>query len=141
MCMAKKVSVLLMAALLAGCHSVPVSDEDVRRPPDRKIIAPAMLEPRPGAFPVMIKRDREYKIAGCAARVFIDTEPVVDLGAGQGVIVYLEPGQRAIAAKLCPEIGGGGTAELRADIGEGKHSSFRISAIDGTFPDIQPTAF
>ena len=138
----KLTAMLGCLALAYGCTTKPVSTEDMKRPPDNRIISSSFFDPRPGTLPIIIKRDSEFRIMPCMVRVSVDQEQVADLAPGEGVKLHVDRGERFLVAHFCPGVGGGEIIELLVRVAEGEHSTFRISGEGGgsgiTF---QPTSF
>jgi hypothetical protein len=136
------VLVLSISVVLLGCASKPVSTADMKHPPDSRVISSEFLEPTGEKWPIIIKRDSEFRIMPCMVRILVDAVAVVDLAPGEGVKLYVDEGERFLAAHLCPGIGGGEIIELLAPVGTGKHATFRVSSEGGGVGiSFQRTAF
>lgn len=134
--------VLAFLAFVLGCATKPVSTADMKRPPDKRVISSELFQARPGTRPIVIKRDSEFRIMPCMVRVSVDQRPIADLAPGEGVTLHVDEGERFLIAHFCPDVGGGEIIELLVRVGEGEHSTFRISGEGGgTGITFQPTSF
>lgn len=126
----------------AACATKPVSNAEMRPPPEKRILTASMLQPRSNTLPIVIKRDAEFRIMPCMVRIYVDGTQVADLAPGEGVTMHLVQGRRYLGAELCPDIGGGELIELVAEVFEGAPSTFRVSGKNaGESINFQPTAF
>jgi hypothetical protein len=132
----------LLGIFLVACASKPVSTADMKHPPDKRIISSAMFQPQAGTLPVVIKRDSEANLMPCMVRISVDGVPLVDLAPKEGVTLHVQEGERFLSAHLCPGIGGGEIRELMVRVGEGEHSTYRISGTGaGSGINFQPTMY
>jgi len=111
-------SVAVLASVVAGCATRPVSDSDTTPVRPDRVIDSRFLHPSPGSGTVTIKRDRGFGGSACSSRVFVDANPTADLRPSEKVVVYLPPGDHILSAwpnGMC----GGGMSEVRASVTTG----------------------
>jgi hypothetical protein len=133
---------LLVSAALIGCTTKPISTQEMKQPPDKRIIDGRLFQARPGTLPVVIKRDAEFRIMPCMVRVSVDKLAVADLAPGEGITLHIDKGERFLVAHFCPDVGGGEIIELFVRVEEEAHATFRISGEGGgTGITFQPTQF
>jgi hypothetical protein len=132
----------IFAAALCGCATQPIPTSDARQVSADRVLEKSYFETKPGAAEVIVKRDSGFLGAACAARVFIDAVPVMDLMPSEKAVLHLEPGDHIFSVQttgrgLCRD---SNTPEFRGSIAAGKVTTLRI-AIEMGGAAIYPTAF
>ena len=126
--------------LLAGCATTPVADMEAEPAPASAVLTGAYAQPRPGTGRVIVKRDRGFVASACSTRVFVDGQPVVDLSAGQIIVLHVPAGERFLAARA-NGICAGGLVEAKTTVAPGATVRYRISYGTNSEFTLQPTAF
>lgn len=140
----KAVLIALGVALgtCAGCATSPVSNADAVPVSRERILDPAYLENKPGTGQVTLKRDSGFLGGGCAARVFVNAVPVVELRTSEKAVLHLAPGEYIFSVQvtgrgLCKY---SNTPEIRSTVAASDALTFRVAVEMGGLA-IYPTAF
>jgi hypothetical protein len=107
-----------------------------------RVLEPAYLVEAPGTGQVTVKRDSGFLGSGCAARVFIDAVPVVELMPSEKAVLHLAAGDHIVSVQttnrgLCRD---SNTPEFRGSVTAGKSLTLRVGVEMGGLA-IYPTAF
>lgn len=131
---------LALTALLSACATQPVSNSQARAVPPSSILSAQLLSPGPGTGKLIVKRDSGLMGAACSIRIYVDGEPVVDLGTAEKFEFYLPTGDHVLGARpngIC----GGGASEAGVVIAENRTKVYRVSSGQSGDIRIQPSAF
>jgi hypothetical protein len=137
----KHTSLLLTAALLAGCSTSPVTVLQSRAiRPDRLLSGySALAQPSPAKARVVVIRDAGALGSAGPASLIVDGAPVARMWTGERVEFYLASGNHILAVGAWSTYSGRGVAENSFSFAPGRTSYFRISDTTGVF-FIQPSA-
>ncbi len=121
----------------------PVTTGQKEVPSDRQYTS--MSEPRENAGILVIRRDKGLLGSGCKKYLYIDGERVADLKAGEGVTLYVTPGEHIISSGwskkgLCA-MSVGKMTERDFVIEPNQTRRYRLSTGGAGDDTIQPTAF
>lgn len=89
----KKILLLSLLIVLAGCSTEPVSPETAKE-----------ISPMPGyqksadTTAITIVRDKGYVASFCAITAFVNGRKLADLNTGEKVVAYLPPGEVIVGA-------------------------------------------
>ncbi|AWS96465.1 hypothetical protein M5R23_05800 [Citrobacter freundii] len=135
-----KRGIILLAVLMVGCATKPVTNEQAKDVPVKQIIDNTMLVKNDGTGKVIIKRDSGFMGSACLTRVYVDGKEVADLDTAEKVTVYPKLGDHIFSAwpkGVC----GGGMSEQSGKVTESATLMYRIGyGTNGDF-GIHPTAF
>lgn len=129
-----------LAALLAGCATTPIDNDDAVEVFANRVTAAKFLLPAPDAGTVTIKRDSGFLGGACLTRIFVDGKPVASLDTAQKVVLFMPAGSYVLSA-LPNNPCGGGLTELHTQVGAGEAKNFRVGNNGQGGPVLQPTAF
>lgn len=88
----KQILILLAAAAaLSACATQPTSPTETKRVPTQRVFNQALATPGAGKTEVRFIRDVGFLGGGVKARLSLDGKPFAELGAGEGLSVYLMP--------------------------------------------------
>lgn len=139
--MYKKLYFSIFATLfLSGCAIKPVSNDQAKPVPDKRILNKSYLMEDSNKVNVTIKRDQGHVGSACTTKILVDGIPVVNLRMSEKVVVYLSPEQH-ILSSIPQGICGGGIAELQIDLTSKKPATFRVGMDGNATHRIQPTVF
>ena len=131
--------IAMLGLLLTSCATRPISNAEAIHVPSEQILSRLLLEQKPKTGQVVIKRDSGIFGSACSSRVFVDGNPVADIGAAEKIVLYIPEGEHIFSAwpnGIC----GGGMSEVKAMVRAGSQSNFRIGyGSNGDFT-INPTA-
>ncbi|EHK2055064.1 hypothetical protein OGY14_21630 [Citrobacter sp. Cpo073] len=135
-----KRGIILLAVMMVGCATKPVTNEQAKDVPAKQIIDNTMLVKNDGTGKVIIKRDSGFMGSACLTRVYVDGKEVADLDTAEKVTVYPKLGDHIFSAwpkGVC----GGGMSEQSGKVTENATLMYRIGyGTNGDF-GIHPTAF
>ncbi|GAS75154.1 TPA: hypothetical protein R8G32_000812 [Citrobacter braakii] len=135
-----KRGIILLAVMMVGCATKPVTNEQAKDVPAKQIIDNTMLVKNDGTGKVIIKRDSGFMGSACLTRVYVDGKEVADLDTAEKVTVYPKLGDHIFSAwpkGVC----GGGMSEQSGKVTESATLMYRIGyGTNGDF-GIHPTAF
>ncbi|EAN4435023.1 hypothetical protein GEM49_13395 [Salmonella enterica] len=135
-----KRGIILLAVMMVGCATKPVTNEQAKNVPAKQIIDNTMLVKNDGTGKVIIKRDSGFMGSACLTRVYVDGKEVADLDTAEKVTVYPKLGDHIFSAwpkGVC----GGGMSEQSGKVTENTTLMYRIGyGTNGDF-GIHPTAF
>jgi hypothetical protein len=141
--MKNKVSMaIFLVALLSmvGCATRPISTTSARVVPSNRLLTKEFLTPKEGLGKVVVKRDSGVGGSVCTTRIFVNSKPIADISVSEKVVFYLPEGEYILSAwpnGIC----GGGLAEVKVLIEQGKEKVFRVGYGTGSDFFIHPTAF
>lgn len=139
--MHKKIYFSILATLfISGCAIKPVSNDQAKPVPNKRILNPSYLVADPSKVNVTIKRDQGHVGSACTTKILIDGTPVVNLRMSEKIVVYLSPEQH-ILSSVPQGICGGGIAELQIDLSSKRTATFRVGMDANATHRIQPTVF
>lgn len=138
--MFSRLSIIVVAFVLSGCATRPVSNAEATNVPISRIINSKFLQPTPDSGMITLKRDSGIGGSACSSRVFVNAIPIADLRTSEKVVVSLPKGEYVLSAwpnGIC----GGGMPEVSALVKAGSQLSFPIGyGSNGDF-SINATAF
>jgi hypothetical protein len=138
--MRKFVVVVAACSILAACATRPVSNAHVVPVPTSRSLSTQFLTEQPGTGKITVKRDSGLMGAACAARVYIDGQPMADLRSSEATTRYLPIGPHIVSVEPSGPCGGG-LSEVTADVTIERPLSFRIAYGSNGDYSINPTAF
>jgi len=139
--MYKKIYFSILATLIiSGCAIKPVSNDQAKPVPNKRILNHNYVVEDPSKVNVTIKRDQGHVGSACTTKILIDGIPVVNLRMSEKIVVYLSPEQH-ILSSVPQGICGGGIAELQIDLSSKKAATFRVGMDANATHRIQPTVF
>ncbi|MFS6858910.1 hypothetical protein [Citrobacter freundii] len=135
-----KRGIILLAVMMVGCATKPVTNEQAKDVPAKQIIDNTMLVKNDGTGKVIIKRDSGFMGSACLTRVYVDGKEIADLDTAEKITVYPKLGDHIFSAwpkGVC----GGGMSEQSGKVTESATLMYRIGyGTNGDF-GIHPTAF
>jgi hypothetical protein len=120
---------------LAGCATSPVGVNDSK---PGVVIQNPWLSPSPGTGEVFLIRDKGFTGSLCAETIYVDSQEVAELRTGQGISVYLPPGDHIAGVKpdgICV----GGTAALSINVVAGRRQVYRVARQQSGDLKIEPS--
>lgn len=136
--MRQPIATAVCAALLAGCATEPVSTAQAANVPASRVFDASLLTARPGASPIVIKRDSGMSGAACNVKIFVNGSAVADLATSEKITLHMPPGRHMLGARHnCT----GSLAEQPLILQQPIPHTFRIGmGFNGEFT-LQQTAF
>jgi hypothetical protein len=135
-----RTSLLLTAALLAGCGTPLLTVSQSRAVPADRLLSgySALAQPSPAKARVVVIRDEVFASSGAPARLIADGAPVARMATGERVEFYLTGGNHIIG--VAPRsYSGTAVSEGSFFFTPGRTSYFRISLGLITVFEIQPS--
>ncbi|WP_343595373.1 hypothetical protein [Acinetobacter sp.] len=138
--MLKNIYLALFILLITGCAIKPVTNENAKNVPNKRILNSRYLIKDDSKVFVIIKRDQGYVGSACTTQILIDGSPVANLRMSEKIMIYLSPEQHIISS-VPQGICGGGIVELQIDLTSKKTATFRVGFDGNATHKIQPTVF
>lgn len=126
--------------LLNGCATVPVSNNDAKNVPPERIISKTTQVKNPGEATLIVKRDSGFTGSGCNIIIYLDGKAIAELGTGEKVTFYAQPGDHVLSAKQT-SICVAGLKEVGITLKENDNKAYRISFGGNVDMSINATAF
>jgi hypothetical protein len=127
-------------ATMIGCATRPVSNANSVAVPASRSLSSQFLQEQPGTGRITVKRDSGLMGSACAARVYIDGQPMADLRTSESTVRYLPVGPHIVSVEPSGPCGGG-LSEVAAEATVERPLSFRIGYGSNGDYSINPTAF
>ena len=136
----KSALIVVVAILLAGCATSPVSVAKSRPVPPNRLLSGfgAFAYPSATTAQIVVVRDSGILGAGAPAKLLVDGAPVARLRPGERVQIFVSAGDHILGVKPDPQLMGALT-ETSSSVSAGRTYHFRISISETSFK-IQPTA-
>lgn len=138
--MQKNIYLALFTLFITGCVIKPVSNDDAKIVPNKRMLDGAYFIKDDSKVFVVIKRDQGHVGSACTTKILIDGNPVVNLRMSEKIMIYLSPEQHIISS-IPQGVCGGGIAELQIDLTSTKPATFRVGYDGNATHKIQPTVF
>jgi len=123
----KKLITILIAVVLTGCATQPVSTRDAAIITGNQLLEKKYSQKSKNSGRVIVKRDSGFVGMACSVRVFVNGHPMADLDTEEKVIFYLPPNEYIIGVQpngIC----GGGLVETDANVKVGKQLTYRVGS-------------
>jgi hypothetical protein len=136
----KKIFFGVLLALLSGCSTQPVSNMQASDVPSERIWDKQIVKKTDNKGTIIVKRDSGFLGSACLTSIYIDGNPVADIGTREKVTFYSNPGRHVLSATphgWCA----GGMVETSADVVKDNVLTYRVGyGANGDFR-LSPTAF
>ncbi|UJR53782.1 hypothetical protein [Dickeya zeae] len=131
---------LISISLLNGCATTPVSNNDAKAVPEKRIISKSSQIKNPGEATLIVKRDTGFAGSGCNIVVYLDSLAIAELDTGEKVTFYAQAGDHVLSAKhssICVA----GLKEVGITLKENDKKTYRIGFGGNLDMSINATAF
>lgn len=135
-----KVFILISMSLLNGCATTPVSNNDAKAVPEKRIISKSSQIKNPGEATLIVKRDSGFTGSGCNTIVYLDGLAIAELDTGEKVTFYAQAGDHVLSAKHA-SICVAGLKEVGITLRENDKKTYRIGFGGNLDMSINATAF
>ena len=133
--------IAVLATVLAGCATQPISIQQASAVPPGRILAPQWLRPAQYTGSLVVKRDSGFMGSACTIRVFVDAVPVADLGPAEKIELFVGLGEHIVGATSPNAFCGGGVSETAVVVVPEGQKILRIASGQSGDLYLQPSAF